>query len=149
MTEETSTQPEPRPWTAEEVRDSFLESCREIAEYWSNPGLSRGSTWPERIHGTIHSLLCLIDGVTLDLPAFILTADPHPDDKNYYQERGENWTEPGTIINGTVALHELLRNPSSSPDPVTLPQSETEPGADPDTDPGTDPDTAGENPCDK
>lgn len=100
----------PRAKTAEEIREDFMDACRSLADYWagkpgSNVPVER--TCYERIQGALHSWLCILDGVSGGLPAFDLVASPHPDDKEYHRAEGENWIEPGTVINDTM-LHEVL-----------------------------------------
>jgi hypothetical protein len=97
---------QPRARTAQELRDDFMDTCRDLADYWASPQVPR-ETCHERLQGLLHSLLCLIDGVSGEWPAFDLVARPHPDDKAYHQAEGENWIEDGTVINDTM-LHELL-----------------------------------------
>ncbi len=95
----------PRASTPEEIRDMFMDSCRSVADYWAGP-LPEAATCRERIQGALHSWLCIIDGVS-GMHGFDLVASPHPDDKEYQRENGENWSEPGTVINDTM-LHALL-----------------------------------------
>lgn len=97
----------PRARTAAELRDEFLDCCRAAADYWAGPAVSSQSC-EDRVRGLLHSVLCVIDGVSGGMHAFDLVAAPHPDDKAYYQENGENWSEPGTVINKSDYLHELL-----------------------------------------
>lgn len=99
---------EPRAWTAGELRDQFMDTCRAYADWWADPAHSPDSTWPERVQGLLHSLLVIVDGGNGGLPAFKLLADPHPDDKQYHISEGENWIEPGTEITEDVSLHEQL-----------------------------------------
>ena len=44
------------------------------------------------------------------MPAFDIVASPHPDDKEYHRSAGEDWIEPGAVINDCM-LHELLYRP--------------------------------------
>ena len=98
---------EPRAQTADELRDRFMDDCRNLVDYWASTEIDR-DTVRERLSGLLHSLLGIIDGSSMGLPAFDLTASPHPDDKAYHQARGENWIEPGTVINADDCLHEIL-----------------------------------------
>ncbi len=89
------TEPGPRAYTAEEMRTMFLNHIRYLVyTHPDDPGL------------VAFSILCLIDGVAF-LPAFDLVARPHPDDQAFDRSRGENWVEPGQIIND-CHLHDLL-----------------------------------------
>jgi hypothetical protein len=98
---------EPRAKTPEELRDEFMDTCRALADYWVGPLVERG-TCHERLSGFLHSVLCIFDGVSGGLPAFDITASPHPDDKEYCRAEGEDWIEPGTVINDDCMLHEML-----------------------------------------
>lgn len=98
---------EPRAQTAEEIRDRFMNTVRAAVDSWASDSVQR-DTVHERLSGLAHSLLCMIDGSNMGLPAFDLVASPHPDDKAYHQGEGENWIEPGTVINDGDCLHELL-----------------------------------------
>lgn len=96
----------PRAQTADEIRDRFMDTCRASVDFWAGDDIERGSVH-ERLSGLLHSLLCIFDGVSGGMPAFDLAASPHPDDKQYHQDEGENWIEPGTVINDCM-LHELI-----------------------------------------
>ena len=99
----------PKAKTPEEIRDDFLDTCRNLADYWAGPGVDRG-TCHERLSGLVHSILCIFDGVNGGMPAFDIVASPHPDDKEFHRAEGEDWIEPGTVINDCM-LHELLYRP--------------------------------------
>ncbi|MCP5028625.1 MAG: hypothetical protein GY929_20300 [Actinomycetia bacterium] len=90
-------EPEPRAYTAEEMRTKFLTHVRDIVRRHPNDsGL------------VAFSILCLIDGVS-SLPTFDLVARPHSTDRAFDINRGENWVEPGQIINDCPEyLHDLL-----------------------------------------
>lgn len=90
--------------TAEELRDEVLDHVRALAAYWAEHPDQR--TVRERCDGLAFSILNIFDGTSGDLPAFDLVARPHPDDKSYHQERGEDWIEDGTVINDCM-LHEM------------------------------------------
>ena len=106
MTSEMTAE-EPRARTPEELRDHFMDTCRALADFWA--GVEE-RTCHERLTGLVHSILCIFDGVNGGLPAFDIVASPHPDDKEYQRSEGEDWIEPGTVINDTM-LHELLYRP--------------------------------------
>lgn len=99
----------PRAKAPEEVRDDFMDTCRALADYWASPQVARGSCH-ERLSGLLHSILCVFDGVSGGLPAFDIAASPHPDDKEFCRGEGEDWIEPGTVINDCM-LHDLLYRP--------------------------------------
>jgi hypothetical protein len=111
---------EPRAKTPEELRADFMDTCRALADFWASPRTREFPAAPgavpdwvieailrDRLSGLVHSILCIFDGVSGGLPAFDITASPHPDDKEYHRAEGENWIEPGTVINDCM-LHELL-----------------------------------------
>jgi hypothetical protein len=97
---------EPRAFTADEVRDQFLQHVRGIAQHWA----SRPDKTPEqRCKGAMFSMLSLLDGAAMGFPAVSLTLAPHPDDQAYCRENGDNWYESGMVFNdGEDALHELF-----------------------------------------
>lgn len=94
---------EPRAKTADELRFEFLESLRELIDYWLEV---KRDTERERMSGLVFSILNLFDGTTMGFPALDLVARQHPDDKQYHIDNGENWIEDGTVINGDSMLHE-------------------------------------------
>jgi hypothetical protein len=57
------------------------------------------------VSGTVFSILSMIDGATLDLPAFDLACAPHDEDREYHISEGANYFEAGQVINYTQ-LHE-------------------------------------------
>jgi hypothetical protein len=95
---------DPVAYTAEELREGFLEHIRNLVGYWERE--SRAPTPREKLEGLAFSMLNIFDGTTA-LPAFDIVAAPHPDDKQYHIDNDENWIEPGTIINDCM-LHELF-----------------------------------------
>lgn len=98
-----------RALTPAELRNEFMDSCRNIVDYWASEEIAIDRSVHGRLSGALHSFLCLIDGVSSGFPSAItLVADPHPDDKEYRQGEGENWVEPGTEINKDDHLHELI-----------------------------------------
>lgn len=100
---------EPRAWTAEEVREQFLKKMLSIAEYWAtNPMLTHHSHL-DRCEGVVHSILAVIDGRTLPLPAFDLIPASTKDDRAWNRDRGENWYE-ATDINDGALTEQLFRH---------------------------------------
>jgi hypothetical protein len=83
--------------------NEFLAQVRGIARYWGN---LPDKTPHERCEGTAFSILSLLDGSNVNFPAVQLALDPHPDDKEYNEERGMDWYEPGMVINDKIHLHE-------------------------------------------
>lgn len=90
----------PRAYTADELRDTLLESLRENAKYWA---ALPGKTPLEIANGVTFSLLTLLDGCSI-LPSFDLVVRPHPDDKQFNVDEGNNYYEDGTAISDM--LHE-------------------------------------------
>jgi len=99
---------ETRALTPEELRETFMDTCRGLADFWADPAHSPDRDWPDRVRGLLHSVLVIFDGDSVALPAFDIVARPHPADKAFCQEEGENWIEDGTAINAGTALHEIL-----------------------------------------
>jgi hypothetical protein len=93
----------PRAFTPKEIQTRFLNHLRLMSQYWAK---QPDMTPEERCDGVTFSILCYIDGVSGGFPRVILAVDPHPDDKEYYQNNGENWYEPNTVFNDTM-LHDL------------------------------------------
>lgn len=100
-----------RAYTAEELRERFLDHVRHQIAYWEREG--RAPTAREKLEGLAFSIMNIFDGTT-GLPAFDITAAPHPDDKQFNIDNGENWIEPGTVINDCM-LHELLFEKERAP----------------------------------
>jgi len=94
----------PRAKTKEEVREEFLAYIHVLADYWSK---LPNKTAQERCDGMAFSILNIFDGTTTPLPAMNISLFPHPDDGEYLRRRGQNWFEPGMIINDDVMLHDL------------------------------------------
>ena len=93
----------PRPYTADEVRERFLDHVRSLAVYWAG---QQDQTPLERCEGVAFSILNIFDGTT-GLPAMNISLAPHTDDRAYQESNGENWYEPDQIINDCY-LHELF-----------------------------------------
>lgn len=98
----------PRAKTPEEARAEFLQALAAIAHYWAKD--DRTSNALDKCNGVVFSVLNLIDGGSGGFCAVNLAVDPHESDKKYHEERGENWFEPGQVINADVALHESWFN---------------------------------------
>jgi hypothetical protein len=97
--------PEPRARTEDEVRDEFLQAFRDKAHYWATT--PNGGTVKERCDRVAFSILVMLDGGSGTMPAYRVTVDPAPEDKQYCIEKGVNYYEPGTeVTNG--CLHELF-----------------------------------------
>lgn len=95
---------EPRAKTKEEVREELLAHIRQLAGYWAT---IPGKTERERCDGLAFSILVIFDGQTMALPAMNLSLSPHPDNKEFNRSEGEDWYEPGMVINDDCHLHDL------------------------------------------
>jgi hypothetical protein len=103
---------EPRAFTVEEARAAFLEQVRMRASFWAH---LPNTTQEAACDGVVFSILNILDGSS-SLPAMDIVLRPHPDDKEFLKDSGENWHEPGTVINGDVMLHEVYyRRRASGP----------------------------------
>lgn len=96
-----------RAYTAEEVRSQLLKGFQEIAEYWSR----QEGTDLNKCEGVVFSILNVIDGTSSALPvALNLQLAPHPSDAAYHIQEGEDYYEPGMVINEDVMLHEIRKD---------------------------------------
>ena len=94
-----------REYTEQEVREMFLDACQQLASYWAN---LPGKTATERCEGVLFSVMNIFDGTSGSFPAAIdLVVRPHPDDKQFYIDNGDNYIPDGTVINDCM-LHELI-----------------------------------------
>ena len=92
----------PRAKTPDELRDELLEHMHQLARYWAS--VPEAKTLLERIEGALFSTLSMLDGCSINITSFDLVARPHPEDKQFHIDRGENWIEEGTAI--SCSLHE-------------------------------------------
>ena len=95
-----------REYTAKEVRAKFLESIRNSVHYWSRIAESQDEY--ERAEGLAFSILNIIDGCA-DMPRLDMVVKPHPDDKQYHIDVGENYYPDGVVINETMLHEEFLK----------------------------------------
>lgn len=92
-------------YSKEEMMNMFLQNAKVQARYWAMQECSD----KEKTHGLLHSMLCMIDGVSGGFPCSIeLVLRPHPDDKQYCIDNEEKWVEDGMCINDDVYLHEEI-----------------------------------------
>lgn len=82
----------PRAYTEEEVREKFLRHIWHVIDYWDKE--SRASDARSKMEGVCHSILAMMDGSCMNLPAFVIAPLPHPDDKAYHIAREENFYPP-------------------------------------------------------
>ena len=71
--------------TAKELTTQFLEHIHLLVDYWDT--VERESTHA-KMEGLAFSILSMLDGCSLELPAFDIVARPHPDDKAYRTVQG-------------------------------------------------------------
>lgn len=95
-----------REYTKEEVRKMVLEHMRHLAQYWAI--IPKDVTVLERCEGVAFSILNIFDGTSSGLPAFDLVVRPHPDDKQFHIDEGENYMPDGLVINDDCHLHDLF-----------------------------------------
>jgi hypothetical protein len=102
-----TSKPTPRAYTEEEVREMFLKHLWGLVDYWATvEGKDSPKTVRDRLSGLMHSTLTTLDGCSMGLPGFEVRPHPHESDKDYHQERGENWFPDDVDIGGS--LHELM-----------------------------------------
>jgi hypothetical protein len=95
----------PRPITADEAREKFLELVRAYVEYWANE--SRTPDTRQKLDGLAFSILNILDGTTVGFPACDVVLRPHADDEEFLRGEGNNWYVNGQVINA-VLLHEMF-----------------------------------------
>ena len=84
---------EPREFTEDEVRDRFLTQVWVNIDYWDGAydQIVADKSCREKLEGLAFSLLSMLDGCSVALPSFTVAPMPHPEDRDYHQEQGENW----------------------------------------------------------
>lgn len=104
----------PHELTRDEIREEFLNMCRNAIRYWSTVDVDPPKEYSEvewRVSGVVHSVLAAIDGCSLAVPSFSLVPDPHPDDKKYAIQNDLDWYPQNHVehqVNISGGLHELL-----------------------------------------
>jgi hypothetical protein len=92
----------PRAYTTEEVREEFLKTVWALIQYWEvvpDPNISS-------CEGVAFSILSLLDGCNAGIPGFKVTPMPHPTDRKYCIQHGENYYPRTGDIAGH--LHEFF-----------------------------------------
>jgi hypothetical protein len=112
----------PEQYSQEEVRDRFLGHLRAIVDYWGDvaeydKATDTHQTIRSRLSGLAFSFLTMLDGVSMDMPAFEIYPSPHPEDKEYRREQDEDWWPPleesvlqlreDASVHGEHMLHDL------------------------------------------
>lgn len=102
----------PHELTGPEMRDLFLRHLRGYVRYWAsvkNPHASEGQSETEaRLDGLAFSVLNMLDGTCVGLPAFDVVPNPHPTDRAYLIGKGENYWPPNKLRKGTKLLNDVL-----------------------------------------
>ena len=88
--------------TEGEIREKFLNVLHGLVDYWA---LQESRNIKKKLDGLTFSILVLIDGDSIELPAMDLVMRPHPKDKQYDIGNGNDWVEDGTVIT-SEPLHE-------------------------------------------
>ena len=96
---------EPREMTAEECREAFLAYVHTLVLFWERE--ARVESLRERLDGLAFSILAALDGSAGGVPAFLVAPDPHPDDKAYRRENGEDWWPENHTVAVAGQLTEL------------------------------------------
>ena len=91
--------------TKEEVRQEFIDMVKARTHYWAT---AKGDmTVQERCEGVAFSLMNIFDG-TSGLPAFDIVVRPHPADKQFHIDEGDDYYPDGMVINDDCYLHNLV-----------------------------------------
>jgi len=97
--------------TEAEVRERLLRHVWAIVDHWDKETRVTGTR--AKLEGLAFSILAALDGSALDLPAFIVAPDPHPDDREYHQQHEEDWFPENHTVEVKCdlsgSLHELFR----------------------------------------
>jgi hypothetical protein len=75
-------------YTREEVEAKLINHLLNICDYWEN--LEVVPETRDKMRGLLFSVLSTLDGCG-ELPSFIIAPCPHPEDKEYHIENGENY----------------------------------------------------------
>ena len=84
-----------------EVQKNFISTIKGMAEYWDS---LPDKTSKEKLDGLSFSILAMLDGCNVGFPGFKVIPFPHPDDKQYAIDNGEDYYPSTVDIAGT--LHE-------------------------------------------
>lgn len=80
----------------------LLGLIRASSHYWATvAGTDGPKTVQERLDGLAFSILVAMDGCT-ELPAFKIIPLPHPSDRQYCEDGGENWWPDDLDIGGSL-----------------------------------------------
>lgn len=76
-----------RQYTADEVKELFINQVISVAEYWSGAGKDKRDS----SHGCAFSILAMLDGCSMSVPGFVIAPLPHEDDKMYHIKEDEDF----------------------------------------------------------
>ena len=96
---------EVRPYTKEEAQKAVLRNIANTTKYWLKE--SRAKTTEAKLTGLAFSILAMIDGSAIGLPAMDIVLRPHISDEDFHRSRGEKWWQDGMAINDEVHLHDM------------------------------------------
>jgi hypothetical protein len=74
--------------TRDQIQQRFLDHLEDVVYHTEHE--DRWPTVREKIRGAIFSVLVAIDGES-HLPSFVLSPCPHPSDRAYHEEMGEDY----------------------------------------------------------
>ncbi len=102
-------------YTQEEMNKMFILECLSLVDTWANVD---DRTTKGKLKGLLHSVLAMLDGEGVSMPAFMLIPYPHPDDKTFRQSMNEDYWPPFpeelntrediVALNGGRYLHDML-----------------------------------------
>jgi hypothetical protein len=100
----------PPPFTKEQLRLKMLKHAKMLAEHWATSRIKECEyTVQDRIEGALFSFFVYLDSGAGNSPcAYDLVARPHPEDKSYNIENGNQWVEDGMVINDDCQMHEAF-----------------------------------------
>lgn len=86
---ETGKSDKPRELTENEVRSKVLSHVWGMIKYWDE--VPNGNNQRGRLEGLAFSILSMLDGSSMSVPKMVVAPDPHPEDRAYHEENGEDW----------------------------------------------------------
>jgi len=94
----------------------LLDHVWGMIDYWDKlepmpAGAEEPRTQKDRMSGLAFSILSMLDGSSMDIPAFLVTPMPHESDKEYHQEEGTNWFPEDQPDLGMLHEHFGSRDP--------------------------------------
>ncbi len=95
-----------RKFTEDEIRDRFIAHVWTMIDYQEQ---KESRTSREKLQGLAFSILAAIDGKAMALPAFELCPSPHPDDKQFHIDEGDDYYPEGDEhVDIAGSLHDRL-----------------------------------------